>query len=71
MPNSAVVSDDAGNETIFPAEDCPLGRDISDEQCEFIFADEHKGQYVNAHRSEKIIKGRPYIACTETCSIVF
>ena len=49
VPNLAVISDDAGNETIFPAEGCPLGKDISDEICEFIFSDEHKGHFIIAH----------------------
>ena len=49
VPNLAVVSDDDGNETIFPSGNCPLGRDISDELCEFIFSDQHKGHYVIAH----------------------
>ena len=49
VSNLAVVSDDSGNETIFLSEDCPLGRDVSDELCEFIFSDQHKGHFVIAH----------------------
>ena len=49
VSNLAVISDDAGHETVSPADDRPLGKDISEELCEFIFFDDHKDHYVIAH----------------------
>ena len=49
IPNMAVIQDDSGEETVFPAEDEPFGRDISDDLCRYIFQDKHKGFYVLAH----------------------
>ena len=61
---SAIGNDDAANEIIFPAEDSPLGRDVSDELCEFILADEHEGYYVITHRNEMVMEGFLQITST-------
>ena len=44
-----MVQDDEGEETIFPSEDEPLGRNITDDLCHFLFQDKHKDHYVIAH----------------------
>ena len=51
-----VVQDDEGEETIFPSEDEPLGRNITDDLCNFLFQEKHKNHYVIAHNLRVRIK---------------
>ncbi|XP_055342667.1 uncharacterized protein LOC129591156 isoform X2 [Paramacrobiotus metropolitanus] len=49
VPNLAVVQDDDGNEWVFPAEDAPLGGDVTDALCTFLFNEEHRDHFIIAH----------------------
>ena len=50
-----MVQDDDGEETIFPSEDEPLGRNITDDLCNFFFQEKHKNHYIIAHNLRVII----------------
>ncbi|XP_055340852.1 uncharacterized protein LOC129589937 [Paramacrobiotus metropolitanus] len=48
-PDEMVVQDDDGNEWVFPAEDAPLGGDVTDALCTFLFNEEHRDHFIIAH----------------------
>ena len=49
VQNMAVIQDDKGEEEVFPGEDEPFSRNITDNLCNYIFQPKHKGYYVIAH----------------------
>ncbi|XP_055345700.1 uncharacterized protein LOC129593397 [Paramacrobiotus metropolitanus] len=49
VPNLAVVQDDDGHEWVFPEDGVPLGNDITDSLCAFLFHERHRDFYIIAH----------------------
>ncbi|XP_055355347.1 uncharacterized protein LOC129600792 [Paramacrobiotus metropolitanus] len=49
VPNLAVVQDSNGEEWTFPDSTTPIGGDVTNDLCEFLFQEDHKGFYVIAH----------------------